>query len=394
MDAPAMFHSSRPNLPSNDSVAERRLRRLIVLAAVLASAALWWPESAQAMRLKEVASVQGVRVNQLVGYGLVVGLDGTGDQTTSTPFTTQSVTAMLQQMGVTVPAGTNMQLKNVAAVMVTAELPPFAQPGQQIDIVVSSMGNAKSLRGGTLIVTPLKGTDGEIYALAQGNLVIAGAGASAAGSKVQINHLSAGRIPGGATVERAVLTPLNQGDYVQLDLNANDYNTARVVERAINARMGGGVAQAINGRSVRVRMPASADARVSFLADIENLPLVLAAPAAKVVINARTGSVVVNQAVTLNACAVAHGSLSVTISSTPLVSQPAPFSRRGDTVSRDKADITIRQEPGALIQLAAGTNLADVVKALNSLGATPQDLLAILQAMKSAGALNAELEVI
>jgi flagellar P-ring protein precursor FlgI len=389
-----MLHSSRPNLSSNDSAAERRLRRLIVLAAVLASAALWWPDSAQAMRLKEVASVQGVRVNQLVGYGLVVGLDGTGDQTTSTPFTTQSVTAMLQQMGITVPAGTNMQLKNVAAVMVTAELPPFAQPGQQIDIVVSSMGNAKSLRGGTLIVTPLKGTDGQIYALAQGNLVLAGAGASAAGSKVQINHLSAGRIPGGATVERAVLTPLNQGDYVQLDLNANDYNTARVVERAINARMGGEVAQAINGRSVRVRMPASADARVSFLADIENLPLVLAAPAAKVVINARTGSVVVNQSVTLNACAVAHGSLSVTISSTPLVSQPAPFSRRGDTVSRDKADITIRQEPGALIQLAAGTNLADVVKALNSLGATPQDLLAILQAMKSAGALNAELEVI
>ncbi|MEO6031189.1 MAG: flagellar basal body P-ring protein FlgI [Burkholderiaceae bacterium] len=379
--------------PPIDRSTDRLLRRLIVLAAVLASAALWWPDPAQAMRLKEVASVQGVRVNQLVGYGLVVGLDGTGDQTTSTPFTTQSLSAMLQQMGVTVPAGTNMQLKHVAAVMVTAQLPPFAQPGQQIDIVVSSLGNAKSLRGGTLIGTPLKGADGQIYALAQGNLVIAGAGASSAGSKVQINHLAAGRVPDGATVERAVPTPLNQGDYLQLDLNANDFNTARVVERVINARMGGGVAQALNGRSVRVRMPASADARVAFMADIENLPLELAAPSAKVVINARTGSVVVNQAVTLNACAVAHGSLSVTINSTPMVSQPAPFSK-GETVSRDKADITIRQEPGSLIQLPAGTKLADVVKALNSLGATPQDLLAILQAMKSAGALNAELEVI
>jgi flagellar P-ring protein precursor FlgI len=210
---------------------------------------------------------------------------------------------------------------------------------------------------------------------------------------VQINHLSAGRVPEGATVERAVPTPLNQGEYLQLDLNSNDYNTAREVARAVNARMGEGVAQAMDGRVVRVRMPASTDARVSFMADIENLPVELAAPAAKVVINARTGSVVVNQTVTLNACAVAHGSLSVTINSTPVVSQPGPFSS-GTTVARDKADITIKQEPGSLIQLPPGTKLADVVKALNSLGATPQDLLAILQAMKTAGALNAEIEVI
>lgn len=372
---------------------DKLVRKLIVLTVVLASAALWWPAPAQAMRLKEVASVQGVRSNQLVGYGLVVGLDGTGDQTTSTPFTTQSINALLQQMGVTVPPGTSMQLKNVAAVMVTAQLPPFAQPGQQVDVTVSSLGNAKSLRGGTLIATPLKGADGQIYALAQGNLVVGGAGASAAGSKVQINHLSAGRVPEGATVERAVPTPLNQGEYVQLDLNANDYNTAREVARAVNAKMGAGVAQALDGRVVRVRMPESADARVAFMADIENLPLDLAAPAAKVVINARTGSVVVNQMVTLSACAVAHGSLSVTINSTPLVSQPGPLSN-GTTVSRDRADITIRQEPGSMIQLPAGTKLADVVKALNSLGATPQDLLAILQAMKTAGALNAEIEVI
>ena len=373
--------------------AEKFLRKLIVASALLASAALWWPAPAQAMRLKEVATVQGVRTNQLVGYGLVVGLDGTGDQTTSTPFTTQSINALLQQMGVTVPAGTSMQLKNVAAVMVTAQLPPFAQPGQQVDVTVSSLGNAKSLRGGTLIATPLKGADGQIYALAQGNLIVGGAGASAAGSKVQINHLSAGRVPEGATVERAVPTPLSQGEYLQLDLNANDYNTAREVARAVNAKMGSGVAQAMDGRVVRVRMPESLDARVAFMADIENLPLELAAPAAKIVINARTGSVVVNQTVTLNPCAVAHGSLSVTINSTPMVSQPAPFSK-GETVSRDKADITIKQEPGSLIQLPAGTKLADVVKALNSLGATPQDLLAILQAMKTAGALNAEIEVI
>ena len=372
---------------------ERLLRTLIALTALIASAALWWPFPAHAVRLKEVATVQGVRNNPLVGYGLVVGLDGTGDQTTSTPFTTQSMNALLQQMGVTVPPGTAMQLKNVAAVLVTAQLPPFAQPGQQVDVTVSSLGNAKSLRGGTLIATPLKGADGQIYALAQGNLVVGGAGASAAGSKVQINHLSAGRVPEGATVERAVPTPLNQGDHLQLDLNASDYHTAREVARAVNAKMGAGVAQALDGRVVRLRMPEGTEGRVAFMADIENLVLDLAAPAAKVVVNARTGSVVVNQTVTLNACAVAHGNLQVTINATPVVSQPAPFSK-GETVSRDKAEITIRQEPGSLIQLPAGSRLADVVTALNSLGATPQDLLAILQAMKTAGALNAEIEVI
>jgi len=372
---------------------ERLVRALIAMAAVLASAALWWPATASAARIKEIASVQGVRSNPLVGYGIVVGLDGTGDQTTSTPFTAQSIAAMLQQMGVTVPAGASMQLKNVAAVMVTAQLPPFAQPGQTLDVNVSSLGNAKSLRGGTLIATPLKGADGQIYALAQGNLIVGGAGASAAGSKVQINHLAAGRVPQGATVERAVPTPLNQGEHIQLDLAASDYGTARDVARAINARMGEGLAQALDGRTVRVRMPASPDARVAFLADIENLSVERAAPAARVVINARTGSVVVNQAVTLSPCAVAHGNLSVTISSTPMVSQPNPLAG-GETVVRDKADITINQQPGSLIQMPAGTQLVDVVKALNSLGATPQDLLAILQAIKAAGALNAELEVI
>jgi flagellar P-ring protein FlgI len=373
---------------------DRILRASLLVAAFLASAAVWWPAPAQAARIKEVASVQGVRMNQLVGYGLVVGLDGTGDQTTQAPFATQSLLAMLQQMGVTVPPGTNMQLKNLATVMVTAQLPAFAQPGQTIDVNVSSLANAKSLRGGTLIATPLKGADGQVYAMAQGNLVIAGSGASAAGSKVQINHLSAGRIPDGATVERSVATPLADGDSIQLDLHSSDYATAREVVRAINGKMGSGIADAIDGRVVRVRMPPSADARVSFMAEIENLDIRQATPSAKVVINARTGSIVMNQAVTLAACAVAHGNLSVTISTTPTASQPEPFARVGRTVVTEKADITITQQPGALVNMAPGAKLADVVKALNSLGATPQDLLAILQAMKSAGALVAELEVI
>ena len=373
---------------------EKFIRASIALTLFAASAALWWPASASAARIKEVASVQGVRSNPLMGYGLVVGLDGTGDQTTSAPFTTQSIIAMLAQMGVTVPLGTSMQLKNVAAVMVTAQLPAFAQPGQTIDVNVSSMGNAKSLRGGTLIATPLKGADAQIYALAQGNLIVGGAGASAGGSKVQINHLSAGRVPEGATVERSVPTPMNQGEFMQLDLNANDFNTAREVARAINSRMGGGLAQALDGRVVRVRMPASPDARVSFMADIENLSVELMPPSAKVVINARTGSVVMNQSVTLAACAVAHGNLSVTISSTPVISQPSALSSGGQTVVGEKADIAIRQEAGALIQMPAGTRLADVVKALSLLGATPQDLIGILQALRSAGSLQAELEVI
>jgi flagellar P-ring protein precursor FlgI len=376
---------------------DRLLRWTVALAFAAASSALWWPHPAAAsssVRIKEVAAVQGVRSNQLVGYGLVVGLDGTGDQTTQTPFTTQSLNAMLQQLGVTVPPGANIQLKNVAAVMVTALLPPFALPGQTIDVNVSSVGNAKSLRGGTLIATPLKGADGEVYAMAQGNLIVGGAGASANGSKVQINHLSAGRIPEGASVERAVATPLLDGDALHLGLNAGDYATARAVAEAINAAKGSGTATALDGRTVRVRMPDGvAGQRVGFLADIENLSLELQQPAARVVLNARTGSVVMNEAVTLGACAVAHGSLSVTIDTTPMVSQPNEFGQ-GRTVQVEKSEITITQQEGGLVSLPAGARLTDVVKALNALGATPMDLLAILQAMKSAGALRAELEVI
>ncbi len=374
---------------------ERLMRWTLGLTALVASAALWWPTPAAALstvRIKEIAAVQGVRSNPLVGYGLVVGLDGTGDQTTQTPFTTQSLQALLQQMGVTVPAGTSMQLRNVASVMITAQLPPFALPGQSIDVNVSSMGNAKSLRGGTLIATPLKGADGQIYALAQGNLIVGGAGASANGSKVQINHLSAGRIPDGASVERSVPTPALQGDTLQLGLTSNDYNTARTVAEAINQAKGEGTAAALDGRSVRVRMPGPDGDRVAFLADIENLTLALATPAARVVFNARTGSVVMNDAVTLSACAVAHGSLSVTISTTPMVSQPNALAQ-GTTTTVEKSDIAINQQGGALINMPAGVKLTDVVKALNTMGATPMDLLAILQAMKSAGALHAEIEV-
>jgi flagellar P-ring protein FlgI len=362
---------------------------ILVLGVWLADSA-----SAQSMRIKEIAAVQGVRSNQLTGYGLVVGLDGTGDQTTQMPYTAQSMGNYLQQLGLSLPPGASMQLKNVAAVLVTAELPPFARPGQSIDVTVSSIGNAKSLRGGTLITTPLKGADGQIYALGQGNLLVGGAGASAGGSKVQINHLSAGRIPGGGQVERSVPTPFALGDTIDLGLESSDFLTASRVAAAVNARMGAGTANAIDGRVVRLRAPVDPNARVSFLAQVEEIPLQATVPTAKVIINARTGSIVMNQAVTLGPCAVAHGNLSVSISSTPVVSQPNPLSTGGQTVVGEKADIRITQDKGSLMQLDAAPKLSEVVRVLNSLGATPQDLLAILQAIKASGALNAELEII
>ncbi|MBP6598186.1 MAG: flagellar basal body P-ring protein FlgI [Giesbergeria sp.] len=377
----------RPLLPWH---AARRLAPLVALFAALCSAL-----PAQAVRIKEVASVQGVRSNQLTGYGLVVGLDGTGDQTTQMPFTTQAMSNYLQQMGISLSDAnaSRLQLKNVAAVIITAQLPAFAQPGQFIDISVSSMGNAKSLKGGTLIATPLRGADGEIYALAQGNLVVGGAGAGQGGSKVQINHLSAGRVPQGAQVERAVPTPLHEGNTITLGLNASDFQTARRVAQAINARIGPNQAMALDGRTVQVQAPSSPGARVNFIAELEELTIETTAPSAKVVLNARTGSIVLNQAVTLGACAIAHGNLAITISSTPVISQPNPLSR-GVTVVSEIADVTITQEPGNVVQVPSSPQLTDVVRALNALGVTPQDLLAILQAIKAAGALNAELEVI
>lgn len=349
--------------------------------------------AAQAERIKDLASIQGVRMNQLVGYGLVVGLDGSGDQTTQTPFTVQSIINMLNNLGVTLPPGTNLQLKNVAAAMVTASLPAFARPGQQIDVTVSSMGNAKSLRGGTLIMTPLKGADGNVYAMAQGNVLVGGVGAAAGGSKVQVNHLSVGRIAGGATVERVVPTPLGDGDYVFVELNATDFGTVQRMVDAINRAAGAGTARADDGRRIRVVAPLDPDQRVAFLGRLENLDVQPTQSAAKVIVNGRTGSVVMNQSVSIDTCAVAHGNLSVTVSSEPVISQPAPLSG-GQTVVTERAQIDIKQEGGALMTLKGGASLAEVVKALNAIGANPQDLIAILQAMKAAGALRADLEVI
>jgi flagellar P-ring protein precursor FlgI len=369
-----------------------RLAQLVLLCVTLS---LGFSGVANASRIKEVASIEGVRSNQLTGFGLVVGLDGTGDQTTQIPYTTQGLSNYMQQLGLTLNAASlaQLQMKNVAAVLVTAQLPAFARPGQLLDINVSSLGNSKSLKGGTLIATPLKGADGEVYALAQGNLIVAGAGAAAGGSKVTVNHLSAGRIPDGAQVERAVPTSLQEGPNISLSLNATDFQTARKVAQVINRKFGDGVAQALDGRTVQVKAPTAPNDRVSFLAELEELPVEASVAAAKIIINSRTGSIVLNQAVSLGACAIAHGNLSISISSTPVISQPNALSG-GQTVVAEKASIEIKQEPGKLIQLPAAAQLSEVVKALNALGATPQDLLAILQAIKAAGALNAELEVI
>lgn len=365
---------------------EAMLGMLGVLGAIVFSSPV------QAERIKDLASISGVRNNQLIGYGIVVGLDGSGDQTTQTPFTVQSIISMLSNMGVALPPGTNLQLKNVAAVMVTATLPPFARAGQQLDITVSSMGNAKSLRGGTLVLTPLKGADGNVFAIAQGNVMVSGAGAAAGGSRTTVNHLSVGRIAGGATVEREVPTPLGQGEYVYFDLNTTDFGTMQKLVEVIN-RAAPGAATAADGRQVRVKAPLNPDERVAFVGLIENLELTPQQMAAKVIINGRTGSVVMNKAVTLDNCAVAHGNLSVTVTADNAVSQPNPLSS-GQTVAVSNPQIEIKQEGGGLLNVRGGANLSDVLKALNAIGANPQDLIAILQAMKVSGALRAELEII
>ena len=352
------------------------------MAVLLILATLMVMDSARAERIKDLASIAGIRNNQLIGYGIVVGLDGSGDQTTQTPFTVQSIINMLSNMGVTMPPGTSLQLKNVAAVMVTATLPPFARSGQQIDVTVSSMGNAKSIRGGTLLMTPLKGADGSVYAMAQGNVVVS------IGNKAAATPLSTGRISGGATVEREVLTPVGQGEFVYFDLNDSDFGTMQKMVDAINGTVPG-AATASDGRQVRVRAPVNAAERVAFIGRIENLQVTPAQMAAKVIVNARTGSVVMNQSVTLDNCAVAHGNLSVTVGSesgtaatAAAAAQPAAAPGEG------------RTEGGSLLALRRSASLADVIKALNAIGANPQDLIAILQAMRSSGALRAELEII
>jgi flagellar P-ring protein precursor FlgI len=345
---------------------------------------------ANAERIKELASIQGVRQNQLIGYGIVVGLDGTGDQS---PVTVQGITNMLTQMGINTPAGANLQAKNVAGVVVTANLPSFAQPGQTLDITVSSVGAAKSLRGGTLLMTPLKGADGQVYAMAQGNLLVGGAGAAAAGASTTVNHLSAGRISAGATVERAVNMVIGEGNMIALELKDADFSTAASVVSEVNKKFGDGTASAKNSRVINVRAPIDYDQRVAFLGELESVRVKTKPQAAKVVLNGRTGSIVMNQAVTLKPCAISHGNLSVVVTANNEVSQPGALSS-GETVGVTNAQVSIESKPGLVVTLPNSALLSDVVNALNSIGATPQDLLAILQAIKVSGSLNAELEII
>ncbi|ALO39550.1 flagellar basal body P-ring protein FlgI [Alcaligenes faecalis] len=367
--------------------------RHVLQAAMLAAGLLLAPAS-QAERIKDLASIQGVRDNPLIGYGLVVGLDGSGDQVRQAPFTQQSLTNMLSQLGVTIPQGSNMQLKNVAAVMVTARLPAFARPGQSVDVVVSSMGNAKSLRGGTLLMTPLKGANGQVYAIAQGNLLVGGAGAEAGGSSVQVNQLNGGTIPGGATVEQSVPTTYARDGVINLEMNSSDFGTAQNVVAALNKQFGPSTATALDGRLIQVRGPLDPQAQTAFISHVENLQVNLPPARARVVINARTGSVVMNRTVTIDEAAIAYGNLSVVISRQPQVSQPdTPFGG-GQTVVADSTQIEMRSDSGSLQRVKTSANLADVVRALNALGATPQDLLSILQNLKSAGALRADLEII
>lgn len=345
-------------------------------------------------RIKDLTSVGGVRDNQLIGYGLVVGLDGTGDQTTQAPFSTQSLKNMLGQLGVTMPEGINPQTKNLAAVMVTADLPAFAKPGQRMDVTVSSLGNAKGLRGGTLLMTQLKGADGQVYAMAQGNLAVGGFGVEGAdGSRVTVNVPSVGRIPNGATVEREVPTSFGQGGDLTLNLHHPDFTTAYRVADVINNRFGTGVAQALDGSSVQVRAPSNANQRVAFLAVLENLTLEAAEPPARVVINARTGTVVMGAGVTVRPAAISHGSLTVMISEDPQVSQPNALAG-GQTAVTPQTAIGVEQEENRMFLFNPGTALGDIVEAVNEVGAAPGDLVAILEALREAGALRAELVVI
>lgn len=358
--------------------------------AVLSLLLLFSPWAA-AERIKDIASVGGVRTNQLVGYGLVVGLTGTGDKTL---FTGQTLRTMLREMGVTIPAGVDPRSRNIAAVSVHADLPAFAKPGQNIDVTVSSLGDAKSLRGGSLIMTPLKGIDGQIYAISQGNLIVGGFGAEALdGSRVTVNVPSAGRIPNGATVERTVNNALNTGDHLILNLHQADYTTASRLTDAINQTLGNGTAMSLDGNSVRVAAPRDPSQRIPFLSLIENIELTPGEAAARVVVNSRSGTVVIGQNVRVSPAAVAHGSLSVTISADTEVSQPGAFSG-GETVVTPNFDIEITEENSRMFKFAPGVTLDEIVRAVNQVGAAPGDMVAILEALKQAGALHAELLVI
>ncbi len=371
-----------------------RRHTLFLLAGAMLALALQM-QAAHADRIKDLATVAGVRQNQLVGYGLVVGLDGTGDQTTQAPFTAQSLISMLERLGVTIPAGTSLQLKNVAAVMVHADLPAFAKAGQNIDITVSSIANAKSLRGGTLLITPLKGLDGQVYAMAQGNLAVGGLGLTGAdGSKISINVPSVGRIPNGATVEREVATVIGSADILTLNLHRPDFTTSIRLAESINQLLGAGTAEARDPMSVQVRAPASQADRMALVSTIENLEVKPGEEAARVIINSRTGTVVINASVHVAPAAVSHGSLVVSITEDFDVSQPQPFAKNGDTVVTPQSNISITQGENRMFLFRPGVELNDIVQAVNQVGAAPGDLVAILEALRAAGALRAELIVI
>jgi len=377
----------------------RRLRlpafeQLNVAAALVALLFLLIAAAARADRVKDLASVQGVRPNQLMGYGLVVGLDGTGDQTSQAPFTIQSIKNMLVRFGVTIPANTNPQLKNVAAVTVSADLPPFAKPGQQIDITVSSIGNAKSLRGGTLIMTPMRGVDGEVYAIAQGNMVVSGFGISGQdGSRIVVNVPSAGRIPNGATVEREVASGFTADPFVMLNLHVPDFTTSARLVEGINKLLGDGTAQSVDSVSVKVAAPADANQRTAYLATLEAIEIEPGEAPARVIINSRTGTVVIGSRVRVQPAAVSHGSLTVTITERAQVSQPNELAQ-GSTVVVPISSVSVSQPEARMFVFDAGVDLNDIVRAVNQVGAAPGDLVAILEALKESGALRAELIVI
>ena len=359
------------------------------LLAALAALLLATPASAD--RIKDLGAFQGIRANQLTGYGVVVGLPGTGDD--NLEYTVQSLKAVASRFGLQLPPTANPGMKNAAVVMITAELPPFAKPGQRLDITVASMGKAKSLRGGSLILTPLYGADGQVYAMAQGNLAVGGLGAEGAdGSRIVINIPSTGRIPEGATVERAVATGFEDAPTLLFNLQRADWTTAQNVAGAIN-RVFPGVAQTIDAVSVSVRSAPGAQARAQMMATIENLDVVAAEPPAKVIVNARTGTVVINSAVRVGPAAVTHGKLTVRIDEQQRVSQPAPLSN-GQTALEQHSGVSVDEERRPMFVLAPGPRLADIVKAVNAIGASPADLVAILEALKEAGALKAELIVL
>ncbi|MGR9046096.1 MAG: flagellar basal body P-ring protein FlgI [Gammaproteobacteria bacterium] len=349
---------------------------------------------ARAERIKDLASIAGVRQNQLVGYGLVVGLaNKTGDSIQFTS-TSQGLRSMLARLGMRLPPGINTKSKNVALVAIHAELPPFVKPGQTIDVTVSSIGDAKSLRGGSLLMSPLKGADGQVYAIAQGSLVVGGLSASGQdGSKITVNNPSVGRIPSGATVERAVPTPFADGNELIFNLHSADFTTANRMAAAINRTLGPNVARAMDAASVRVSAPSDPSQRVTFASMVENMLVSPDDAPARIIVNSRTGTVVINSKVSVQPAAVSHGNLTVTISENPQVSQPEPFSR-GQTVVVPQSDITIEEERNRMFVFNPGVSLDEIVKAVNNVGAAPSDLVAILEALKSAGALRAELIVI